>query len=437
MPILPANPIFISYSRRDDETMRKIAFFLRDHGFKVWVDNEKLIPGTAAWEESIEDAIKNAFVVIVILSPDSKNSEWVRREITYSDQFQKRVFPILVRGTEDMSLPIRLVTRQYVDFRKDEDEGLNALLSAITFYIEEKQTLEMKRPFIKKGTTGARSSTSAPAFESESRRPSNVWIISAGILMVICIIGIGMAWIGYRLYSLSIPITGSASTASPFTTDVPTKESSSISTNTAFPTSSNLSAPEIDVASEFLNDVRVVNLDTFDDPGGDGWGFQIGDINDGVLEIIGNENWDGVWRKREFLAGEGVITDFSFSESPTFTIHLNYGGYDTDQYRRFGIYFENGFPMVDGYEGREFVWGDFSGNLNFEPGMTYSILIAVLPGGELLEVTWDLSNPASRLEYRKSFGEDQAGLAWTFLIQAVNGILYIDNFREIQFGGLK
>jgi hypothetical protein len=48
MPIQPANPIFISYSRRDDAIMRKIAFHLRDQGYKVWVDNEKLIPGTAA-----------------------------------------------------------------------------------------------------------------------------------------------------------------------------------------------------------------------------------------------------------------------------------------------------------------------------------------------------------------------------------------------------
>ncbi|NWG07957.1 MAG: toll/interleukin-1 receptor domain-containing protein [Chloroflexi bacterium] len=137
MPNLPTESIFISYSRRDKEAMQKIAFFLRDQGFKVWVDNEKLIPGTAAWEQSIEDALKRAFAVIVILSPDSKNSEWVRREITYADQFNKRVFPVLIKGDEDDSLPLRLVTRQYVDLRTDEDAGLTALRAAIDFYIEK------------------------------------------------------------------------------------------------------------------------------------------------------------------------------------------------------------------------------------------------------------------------------------------------------------
>lgn len=75
MSTKPTDPIFISYSRRDTETMRRVAYFLRDQGYKVWVDNEKLIPGTPAWEEAIEKGIKQAFAIVVLLSPDSKDSE--------------------------------------------------------------------------------------------------------------------------------------------------------------------------------------------------------------------------------------------------------------------------------------------------------------------------------------------------------------------------
>jgi hypothetical protein len=96
--------VFLSYSRKDEEPMRLIAKFLRAQGIKVWVDNEKLIPGTPIWEDEVEKAIRNAVAIVVVLSPDSKNSEWVKRETTLADQHQKRIFPVLVRGDENTSI---------------------------------------------------------------------------------------------------------------------------------------------------------------------------------------------------------------------------------------------------------------------------------------------------------------------------------------------
>ena len=106
------------------------------------MDNEKLVPGTPIWEEEIEKAIKGASAVIVILSPDSKESVWVRREISFAEQYNKRVFPILVRGDEDSSITLRLITRQYVDIRENEDIGLNSLSAATLFYLEELEAQE-------------------------------------------------------------------------------------------------------------------------------------------------------------------------------------------------------------------------------------------------------------------------------------------------------
>jgi len=136
--------VFMSYSRKDEETMRAIAKFLRAQNLKVWVDNEKLIPGTPIWEEAVEKGIKNASAVVVILSPDSKNSEWVRREISMADQNQKRVFPVLVRGDENSSITLRLINRQYVDLRKGGDVGLKSLCDALAFYISELSIHENK-----------------------------------------------------------------------------------------------------------------------------------------------------------------------------------------------------------------------------------------------------------------------------------------------------
>ena len=128
--------VFMSYSRRDEAVMRRVTGFLRKQGINVWVDNEKLVPGTPIWEAEIEKAIKSTSAVIVILSPDSKNSEWVRREITLADQYHTRIFPVLVRGDEDSSISIRLITRQYVDLRQDEEIGLISLHKALSSYLE-------------------------------------------------------------------------------------------------------------------------------------------------------------------------------------------------------------------------------------------------------------------------------------------------------------
>ncbi|MDX1377308.1 MAG: toll/interleukin-1 receptor domain-containing protein, partial [Anaerolineales bacterium] len=137
--------VFVSYSRKDEAVMRRIVKHLRAQGIKVWVDNEKLIPGTPVWEYEIEKAIKGASAIVVVLSPEAKKSEWVLREITLADQYQKRAFPILVDGRNEDSIPFRLITRQYVDIRTDESTGLNALSSAISFYLEELSRLQEER----------------------------------------------------------------------------------------------------------------------------------------------------------------------------------------------------------------------------------------------------------------------------------------------------
>lgn len=134
----------MSYSRTDEEVMRRVVTFLRSQGINVWVDNEKLIPGTPVWETEIEKAIFGANATVVILSPDSKASEWVRREISYTERYHKRIFPVLVRGDENSSISIRLTNHQYVDIRDNEEVGLEKLGTALLFYLEDLEIQKLK-----------------------------------------------------------------------------------------------------------------------------------------------------------------------------------------------------------------------------------------------------------------------------------------------------
>jgi len=291
--------------------MRRIAFFLRDQGFKVWVDNEKLISGTPAWEESIENAIKNAFAVIVILSPEAKSSEWVRREIACADQYLKRVFPVLVKGDEDESLPIRLITRQYIDMRGDETLGLSTLMAAITFYIEKKQTLEMVRP-------PAQHKPATPVHQRASS--STKWILPTVILLAVCTLALGTLWVGYKIFSTSRASTSAPSdSVAAIPTDIlsaETPDQSSAKTDTpdiSTPDASILVTGSGNPLDDYLNDVQVVEVDSFDEPLVNKWNVANGTLENGALKIIGNNNYDGVSRDRVFREGEGVVIDFSYS----------------------------------------------------------------------------------------------------------------------------
>ena len=134
--------VFISYSRRDSEATRHIVAFLRDRGIPVWVDNEKLVPGTPIWEEEVENAITLASAIVVVMSPDAKTSAWVRREISLADQHRKRIFPVLVRGDEGSAISLRLTGRQYVDLQQNEEDGLNSLASTLSSYLRQQEPID-------------------------------------------------------------------------------------------------------------------------------------------------------------------------------------------------------------------------------------------------------------------------------------------------------
>ncbi|MDX1377306.1 MAG: TIR domain-containing protein [Anaerolineales bacterium] len=133
---------FVSYSREDTVKQRRLVRGLRKRGLNVWVDIENLTPGTPTWEREIEKAIRGAMGIIVLLSPESNNSEWVRREISFGEQHRKRIFPALIEGEEFASTPLRLSNHQRVDLRTNFEGGLDELTGAIKDYIDVKKDIE-------------------------------------------------------------------------------------------------------------------------------------------------------------------------------------------------------------------------------------------------------------------------------------------------------
>lgn len=100
--------IFLSYSRKDTEIMLRIKADFEREGFSVWVDQTELELGTVAWETKIQDALERTDCVVVLMSPDSKQSTWVMNELSYAERHNVRIFPVLARGSEVDAVPFRL-----------------------------------------------------------------------------------------------------------------------------------------------------------------------------------------------------------------------------------------------------------------------------------------------------------------------------------------
>jgi TolB-like protein len=81
--------IFLSYSREDLSTARLFAAGLEREGFSVWWDQN--LDAGEAFDHVTEMALEHARVVVVLWSPHSVQSRWVRAEATQADRLKKLV----------------------------------------------------------------------------------------------------------------------------------------------------------------------------------------------------------------------------------------------------------------------------------------------------------------------------------------------------------
>jgi len=109
--------IFISYSTKNSDYAYKLADKLRNEGFDVWIDNAEL-RASEDWWDSIVKALRLADAFIVIMTPESKNSKWVQRELTLADNWGK---PTFLKG-EYFEIYVRTQFRDVRDGSLPEDD---------------------------------------------------------------------------------------------------------------------------------------------------------------------------------------------------------------------------------------------------------------------------------------------------------------------------
>lgn len=85
--------IFLSYARADRATARTFAERLIEEGFSVWWDAS--LHSGETFDEVIEQRLRDAKAVVVLWSPRSVASRWVRAEATLADRRNKLVPAII------------------------------------------------------------------------------------------------------------------------------------------------------------------------------------------------------------------------------------------------------------------------------------------------------------------------------------------------------
>jgi len=129
--------VFLSYSRKDSNLVRRFGDGLAAAGVGVWRDDVSLKAG-ADWMQEVERELSAADFFVFFISQNSVRSEWVARELQVALHRQVSgeggavILPVLV---EDADVPPLLRQFQWIDARGGNVEmGVGQLVDAIAHW---------------------------------------------------------------------------------------------------------------------------------------------------------------------------------------------------------------------------------------------------------------------------------------------------------------
>ena len=125
--------VFISYSRKDVDFVRRLADDLQRRVATVRVFYDMLLAPGASWAATLSSEIESADFVVAVLSPDYLESPWAQQELAIAlarrSTGESRLLPVLIRPCTPKGL---VATLTWVDFTRDYEEALATLIWGIT-----------------------------------------------------------------------------------------------------------------------------------------------------------------------------------------------------------------------------------------------------------------------------------------------------------------
>lgn len=124
------NEAFLSHSSVDSAFANQVAEILRRHGIAVWLSQRDIV-GAQQWHDEIGAALRRCDWFILLLSPSSVQSVWVKREVLFAlneRRYAEKIVPVLFQVCDHEQLSWTLSSLQFVDFTDHFENGYRALL---------------------------------------------------------------------------------------------------------------------------------------------------------------------------------------------------------------------------------------------------------------------------------------------------------------------
>ena len=120
--------VFLSHSSDDRAFATDLVEVMRRHGIPVWYSRTNIV-GAQQWHDEIGAALKRCDWFVLILSPSSVQSTWVKRELLFAlDHFENRIVPLLCERCDYGGLSWTLSSFQMVNFAAAFEQGCRDLL---------------------------------------------------------------------------------------------------------------------------------------------------------------------------------------------------------------------------------------------------------------------------------------------------------------------
>lgn len=122
--------VFLSHANQDRQFATAVAEELRRHGIPVWYSQTNII-GAQQWHDEIGAALQRCNWFVLVLSPYSVKSAWVKRELLFAldhHRYGKKIVPLLYKSCKYEKLSWTLSHSQIVDFRQSFTDGYRELL---------------------------------------------------------------------------------------------------------------------------------------------------------------------------------------------------------------------------------------------------------------------------------------------------------------------
>jgi len=126
----PPEEVFLSHSSKDRGFVMRLARMLKRHKVRYWYSAAHIL-GAKQWHDEIGRALRRCEWFLIVLTPDSVRSQWVKRELLFAlndIRYNERIVPLLLKPCNYSRLSWTLPEFQLVDFSGSFDLGCRQLL---------------------------------------------------------------------------------------------------------------------------------------------------------------------------------------------------------------------------------------------------------------------------------------------------------------------